>query len=126
MSKKIVIGDFILIATALLTAVLLFVMPLIFNTDGRFLSVTVKTESGNVTENYSLSEDRDIVLENNGIVLKVSIKSGKAFVFESTCRDKICLNSQSISRSGQSIICAPAGVSLTIKGGDIDADAVAG
>ena len=124
--KRITLGDIILISAALLTAVLLFVIPFFTSASGQTLTVTVKDQSGGSTQTYSLEKDLEFSVVNNGITLNVVIRDRVVYVLESNCRDKICQNSGSISREGQSIVCVPAGIALTIKGGEKNADAIAG
>ncbi len=77
---------------------------------------------------YSLSEDQIIELISRGIKVKIRIEDGGAYIESSECPNGICMKSPVAKRSGDSIVCAPAGLALLIKdsGGDADADAVAG
>ena len=68
----------------------------------------------------------DRVYAINGDKPIIKIVDGKAFVRESSCPDGVCISSGAISKTGETIICAPAGVSLTVKGGDGNVDFVAG
>ena len=43
------------------------------------------------------------------------IKDGKAFVETATCRDGICAAHAPISREGESIVCLPHKVVITVK-----------
>ena len=106
----------------LLVAVSLILVPVLFAQDGDLLQISAP--SG--TASYDLSEDREIELCENGIVLVIRIEDGAAFVSHSDCPDGICRASGRISRSGESILCAPAGVRVTVKGGADDVDFVAG
>ena len=124
--RRITLGDIILISAALLTAVLFFVIPFFTAKSGQTLTVTVKASDGLISNTYSLAENRELTIKNNGITLNISINDGVAYVSASNCRDNICKNSGNISRAGQSIVCAPAGVALTVHGGEKNADAVAG
>ena len=114
--------DAMAVAVVLLIAVLLFLIPFFGLREGRTLLVT--TARG--TTEYDLSKDRQIELHENGIALTVVIEDGKAFVQHSDCPDGVCMASGRIARSGESILCAPAGVTLTVKGGGDDVDFVAG
>ena len=90
--------------------------------------VIISVRNGNKTEvlhELSLSEDKQLQLENNGITLTVTVSGGEVFVSESSCADGVCANTGKISRSGQSIICAPAGVVVSIGGGGSDDDILA-
>ena len=115
-------GDLIAAVAVLLIAVLLIWHPWQGRADGEILVIVTPDE----TIEYTLSENRTIELESRGIHLCIEIADGKAFVRESDCPDGVCVASASISRTGETILCAPAGVSLTVKGGDGDVDFVAG
>lgn len=114
--------DIAVFAIILLSAVLLFSFGL-FADKGASLTVTV----GDKSETYSLKNDRIFTLENNGIALTVSIEDGEVSVKSSDCPDKICVASGKISKVGQTVVCAPAMISLRIVGGNGgELDAVTG
>lgn len=114
--------DIAIFAIILLSAVLLFSFGL-FADEGVSLTVTV----GDKTESYSLESDRVFTLENNGIALTVCIENGKVYVSSADCPDKICVASGKISKVGQTVVCAPAKISLRIVGGNGgELDAVTG
>ena len=72
-------------------------------------------------------KNREIIIENNGILLTVTVSSGTAFVSSSSCPDGICVATGKISKSGQIIVCAPANVAVWIEdGGENGYDAVTG
>ena len=78
---------------------------------------------------YPLSVDRTVSLSSDGYTLTVEIRDGRARVSDSDCPDKICQRTGWISRKGETVICAPAAVRLTVtdpKGGVGDADSVIG
>ena len=116
------VWDIVAVVGVLLAAVLLFLIPVLAMQEGRTLQVT----TANGTYQYDLSESREIDLHENGISMTVVIENGEAYVRHSDCPDGVCLASGRISRSGESILCAPAGVTLTVKGGGGDVDFVAG
>ena len=114
--------DIAVFAVILLFAVLLFSFGL-FADEGAMLSVTV----GDKKESYSLETDRVFKLENNGVTLTVSIKDGEVTVKSSDCPDRVCVASGKISKVGQTVVCAPAQISLRIVGsGGGELDAVTG
>ena len=117
-------GDTVVIFAALLTAALLFLIPLLFSNQSAELVVSVNGSE----QIYDLNTDRSFIVENEGVVLQITTKDGEAYVELSTCRDGVCRNSAKISRPGQSIICAPAKVALTVRSREVssDEDAVAG
>lgn len=90
-------------------------VPLLRNAfPARGESVTVSC--GGERTVYPISENRVIDIESNGERLKIVIDSGTVYVEESTCRDGICVKAGRISRPGDSLICVPAGVSVTVNG----------
>ena len=76
---------------------------------------------------YPLSSDCTFSVISGDITLTIEIRDGCARVAESDCPDRICQKTGWISRKGETVICAPASVSLTVtdaKGGVGDADLV--
>lgn len=62
--------------------------------------------------------DRRIVL-NNGINI-LYIKYGYAYMYDADCKDKICIKQGKINVAGQSIVCLPNKISITVCGGNYD------
>ncbi len=78
---------------------------------------------GKVVETVLLVEDFKKTI--NGV--DVVVQNGEIFVEDSTCSDKVCSRSGKISKSGESIICAPNRVAIEIDGKNDDLpDAVVG
>ena len=126
MKRLFKLGDVIILAVAvILTATLVFA-PLLFSCEGEFLTVSVTKENGTVKTRYKLSENARFTVENNGITLTVVIKDGKAYVEGSDCPAEICSHSSSVSSRGESIVCVPGGIVLTVEGGDADVGLIAG
>ena len=126
MRTKITVGDIIITAATLAVAVFLLVSVGLLNRDARYAAITVRNRG---TERYILHENREIMIESDGITLCVIIEDGGGYIRESDCRDQVCVMTGRIDKSGQSIICAPAGVAVTIVGGggdDDEADHIAG
>lgn len=119
---KTTVFDVIAVAAVLLIAVLLTVLPFLTAAGGEYLAVI--TPDGE--QLYRLDEPQTLILESNGIILTVTIENGSARVIHSDCPDGICISSGAISRKGETVLCAPAGVTLTVKGGDGNVDFVAG
>ena len=75
---------------------------------------------GTVMGTYLLSVDREveIVTGENGEELNLLvIKDGKATISTATCPDGICAAHKPISREGESIVCLPHKVIVTVIGG---------
>ena len=115
-------GDLLAALAVLLVAVLLLWHPWRTRDAGK----TVVIVTPDQTFEYALSEDTAFQIESRGITLFVTIMNGEVDVYKSDCSDGVCVNSAPISRTGETIVCAPAGVSITVKGGDGDVDHVAG
>ena len=112
-------GDTIIIALVLCIALLLFLLPWLQRTSGAVLSISYA--DGRV-QTVMLDRDTTLTLENNGHTLTVVIEGGTVRVTNSTCPDGIC-RSHAISHTGQTLLCAPAGIALAIQdtGGEFDA-----
>ena len=82
---------------------------------------TVQVEvDGTVIGIYPLSVDREVEIitgENGEELNLLVIKDGKATVTAATCPDGICAAHRPISREGESIVCLPHKVVVTVIGG---------
>ena len=73
---------------------------------------------GEIYGTYALSTDRTVEIrtgEDGKELNLLVIKDGKAFVKTATCRDGICAAHKPISREGESIVCLPHKVIITVK-----------
>jgi hypothetical protein len=115
-------GDIILILVLITASVLLFVLK-DNGKDGKLLKVSV-----NGSEICTLSLDEDIEYEIQGFISKniLIIENGKARMKEAGCPDKLCVKQGEISKAGESIICLPNRIIVSVEGGEesgIDATA---
>ncbi len=102
----------ILVIVATVAAVLFFLR-------GEGSTVQVEVD-GTVIGIYPLSVDREVEIrtgENGEELNLLVIKDGKATVTAATCPDGICAAHRPISREGESIICLPHKVVVTVIGG---------
>lgn len=107
-------NDIILIGAILLIAAVGLVYLFLFRGRGDTVKVTV---DGKAYASYSLAEDRveDIHTgESSEQLNRLVIRNGKAFVETATCRDGICSSHRPIFRDGESIVCLPNRVVITI------------
>ena len=110
-------NDLIFIA-AILAVVALGAAALFF-LRGEGSTVQVEVD-GTVIGTYPLSVDREVEIitgENGEELNLLVIKDGKATVTTATCPDGICAAHRPISREGESIICLPHKVVVTVIGG---------
>lgn len=108
-------NDCILIACVLLVAVAGLVYLNFFRTTGDTVTVTVDGAEYGI---YPLSENttEDIFtgdgnLQHNRLV----IQDGKAFMESASCPDGICVAHKPVFRDGESIICLPNKVVVTVQ-----------
>lgn len=78
--------------------------------------LTVAVTAPDFEYSGSLNKDKVIELEH----ACVHIQNGKAWVEGADCDDKICERMGEISHAGQSIVCMPNGVVVSISGEDGD------
>ncbi len=120
-ASRLKFGDIILIALLLLSAVLLFLLPLM-SAKAESAEIVI-AETGEVRI-ISLQANAKYEVSSRGVTLTVCVADGEVSVTQSSCRDGFCVNTPPISRSGQSIVCAPAGVVVRISGEGATVDAV--
>lgn len=105
-------NDIILVSAILLTLVLLGVGLSLFRPVGDTVTVTVDKK---LYGTYSLATDAVIEIKTDTGYNKLVIKDGKAFVEEASCPDGICAGHRAIHRDGESIICLPNKVVISVK-----------
>jgi len=115
-------ADIIVIAAVLAVAGILCLFLYGTNHSGSY--VQVETD-GTVSEVLPLSEDCEKVITTaDGGENTLVIKDGTARIIEANCPDKICVHHTAIHRSGESIICLPhrLTVSVVSSNGDSEID----
>ena len=108
-------NDLILIGGLLVVFVLIGLAFWLLRGTGDTVVVEV---DGKTYGTYSLSVDRTVEIrtgENGKELNLLVIKDGKAYVETATCRDRICAAHKPISREGESIVCLPHKVVITVK-----------
>ena len=112
-SKKI---DIIVIVSLLLVSLIAVIALLLTRRSGESVVVEV---NGEYVATYSLLEDGMYSL-NNGTNMLI-IEGGKAYMSEADCPDKTCVKRGGVSYSGESIVCLPNRITVTVKGeGGVD------
>lgn len=115
-------NDVLLIAALLLCAAAGAVWLFVFRQSGDTVSVTV---DGSLYGVYPLSEPTEVDItsgEHGEQHNRLVIRDGKAFVETATCPDGICAAHRPIFRDGESIVCLPHGVVVTVTA-ETDVDA---
>lgn len=112
--KKLKKGDMAIIAAVVVLTALFAVMPFLRHSDAQKAVITY----GGNEYSYSLGDDKSFDIISNGITLSVVIENRSVRVTQSDCPDKTCVGMGSISKTGEFIACAPAGVYIKITGGE--------
>ncbi|MBQ7088430.1 MAG: NusG domain II-containing protein [Clostridia bacterium] len=106
-------NDLIFIAILLAIVMIAGMCLFFFSKIGDCVTVSV---NGTVTAVYPLNEDRieDIRTEAGGLN-RLVIRNGKAWVETASCPDGICAAHKPIHREGESIICLPHKVVISVE-----------
>ena len=64
---------------------------------------------------FPLGEDRELLIETENGTNRLVLKDGQADVTEASCPDKICVHQSPISDTGETIVCMPNRVIVTIE-----------
>lgn len=106
-------NDRILILGILFIALIVLGFQLLRSANGtEKVKITV---DGELFGTYRLSEERTVSVNETN---KVLITEGMVSMESADCPDQICVRHQRIKRSGESIICLPNKVVVSIEGGD--------
>ncbi len=109
MKKK----DLIFIIAVLAIAGIFFGVHLI---QGRTTQGKVEVHvDGELYGTYELSKDQKINIQDTN---QLVIQDNEAKMEAANCPDKICVNQKAISKAGESIICLPNKVVVSIVGGE--------
>ncbi len=117
--------DLIIISVAVIASVFALLSQLYTNTNE--LTCVIRSK-GEVVKTVALSQvdDKQYIGIDAQMPLKVCITKTEVWVEESSCPDKLCQHTGHISKSGQSIVCLPAKVSVTLEADVNEFDAVVG
>ena len=115
MEKRKLINDVILIAGALVIAIIALLIINRYKAMSTENAMVVIEVNGDEVGRYPLSDDRVVYVESyNGGNNTVTIKDGKVSVSEASCPDKICVKHKRIKYNGETIICLPNRMTVTI------------
>ncbi len=72
-----------------------------------------------------LAKDDSIRIETEAGYNIVTVRDGEVFVIEADCRDQICVEHKKIKKTGETIVCLPHKLVVTVTGAEsADFDAV--
>ena len=114
--KRLWRNDVIFIAALLVVIAVAGACLYLFRGEGDSVTVSI---DGTVVATYPLDVDRteEILTEDGGRNLLI-IKDGKAYVESASCPDGICAAHKPIHREGESIVCLPNKVVITVQTAD--------
>ena len=106
-------NDWILAACILLAAVAILLFQFVRSDSGAGkVSVTV---DGEIFGTYSLAEDQTVDIDGTN---RLVIENGTAEMEWADGPDQICVNHRAVSREGESIICLPNQVVISVTDGE--------
>ncbi|MBR4295647.1 MAG: NusG domain II-containing protein [Clostridia bacterium] len=114
-SKRKIKNDIIFIVALILIVALGTLCYFLFGREGDMVKVTI---DGELFGEYSLSEDNVIEIRWGESFNILVIENGKARIESASCPDGICVSHRAISRSGESIICLPNKVVVSVSFSD--------
>lgn len=110
--------DVIVIASLLLLSVASLLIVNLFKKDGAMLRVEI---DGKAVAEYPLHTDGEYALNGGSNIL--TVENGEAYVSYSNCPEHTCERVGKIRRVGESIVCLPNKLSITVIGssdGEVD------
>jgi hypothetical protein len=104
-------NDLIFISVLLLLVSVSAIGYFFFSPEGDVVTVTV---AGEFYGEYSLHENRSVVIRTETTENILTVRDGKAYMESASCPDGLCEKHRPIFRNGESIICLPNQVVLTV------------
>ena len=102
--------DFILVLTVVILAVGgLFLYSILGQKEAGRVIVEV---DGEVYGEYKLQDNQELLINETNVLI---IENGEVNMYEANCPDQICVKHVSISKNGETIVCLPNKVVVTIK-----------
>ena len=106
-------NDWILAACILLAAVAILLFQFVRSDSGA--GTVPVTVDGEIFGTYSLAEDQTVDIDGTN---RLVIENGTAEMEWADCPDQICVNHRAVSREGESIICLPNQVVISVTDGE--------
>ncbi len=112
-------GDIAVIA-AIVAAALIFAFTSI--SDGENLQAVI-TVDGEIVETVDLSsvKERTIITPDTQPQVVIVAENGEIRFDSADCEDRLCVNTGSLKKGGDTAVCLPAKTVITVTGSDVDA-----
>ena len=122
MKRKTLKNDILLIAALLLAALAVWGLLRLTRSRGAEAVVTV---DGETVATLPLTEDTVVNIgAGEGFSNVVEVSGGRVRVSDADCLDRLCVRMGWISRDGESVVCLPHKLVVTVRGGARGPDAV--
>jgi hypothetical protein len=109
--RKRVLADVILIVSLLLISLTAVIILTLTRKDGSYVRIDL---DGRTVAEYSLWEDGEYSLADGSNVLV--IEEGEAYMKSADCPDRTCVKKGRVRYVGESIVCLPNRLSVTVVG----------
>ena len=120
-TKKARRNDVILISTVLLVAIFGLLLVFLFRKEGAY---AVIEQNGKILGRYPLDQSAEIPIASGDHYNFVVIEGGKVHIADANCPDRLCVGMRAASYRGETLVCLPHGVIVTVYGGDDQVDIV--
>lgn len=120
--KVIKVGDIIVIAALLVLSVVIFLSSL--PAKSKEVAEAVVSINGEEYARYSLSEDIEVTVEQDGHTNVIEIRAGAVRVKSADCPDNSCVHQGFITKGGEVIVCLPAKLTVTLDKAEKQLDSV--
>lgn len=107
-------NDFKLLLFILVAAIAVFAgYQLFYQSSGDSVTITV---DGKIYQTLPLNQDTELNIPGtNGGTNHLKIQNGAASITDADCPDKLCVHQKKISRNGESLVCLPHKVIVTVE-----------
>ena len=105
-------NDILLCVALLSIALIAFLIFKIGMKEGNYAVVII---DGVEKQRYSLGENQSHIIKNGDFYNKLVIEDGKAYVESANCKDKICVSHREISNTGETIVCLPHKLVISVE-----------
>ena len=82
------------------------------------------TKGGKLWGTYSLDGEHKITIRDGKELNVVKISGGKVTMESANCKNQVCVHHSPVSRTGESIVCLPHKIVVSIKGEDNEYDTI--
>ncbi|MCI8780966.1 MAG: NusG domain II-containing protein [Lachnospiraceae bacterium] len=106
-------NDLLLIAGIFVAALLVFAAIRLFGTKGG--DIIEIAADGAVIKTLPLNTDTSYTIKTKAGINKLEIKNGSANITKADCPDKLCVHQKAISRQGETLVCLPHKIIVSIR-----------